>query len=116
MDLEVNAIKRELHLGGKTGYRNAERLYREGAYSRSIAEITTSGGPLNDSNRAKPGMEVVGLSHGDGDKEVRGTLIQLGDVAGSSRLLIAYEVSGDQDDYVECRVGGNPEPTTNGCK
>lgn len=109
------AINTQLfQVGGKTGMRNAERIFREGAHSFSIAELTLNQPPKK--KHLEVGMTVKGKLHADPTKHVTGTLSRIEgyDDEYASRLVVAYDNVVDDDGYV-CQVGGLPDPIVDGC-
>ena len=90
----------------------AQDVYERGVSSMSYAELTLEE-PL--ATALEKGTLVMGTSVNG--TQARGTLMEpYSD--GSQVIKVVYEVSDVQDSYVNCRVGGAPEPymILEGCK
>jgi hypothetical protein len=109
IDQDLHAIIRELR---KFNFDRAERIYREGGHSSPIAKLTIAGDGLNVDIPA--GSQVVGPSLKDGEDGARGFLVADAKV-GEHDIIVAYEISSVQDNYVGCQVGALTDTFTNGC-
>jgi hypothetical protein len=113
--LPQNAIDLDLHLIKKWLYREnfdaAERVYREGAHSESVAKLKLET-PLDA--EIPEGSEVVGVTT-TGDAQVTGRLMESAK-PDQTVVLVRYDVNEIQDNYVNCQVGGSPAPETTGCE
>ncbi len=91
--------------GGTLNLAIAKETYEQGASSFSYAEVILDT-PLEGVLEA--GTVVVGASYANvGD--VMGTVLETVDT-GSDVVKIRYSVRDDQANYLNCRVGGAPEP------
>jgi len=109
IDLDQEALEAQLAAGTDEGMANAMKIYTEGAFSKSYAEITL------DAALASPlpkGTDVKGTST-NGD-EIRGATQDEAD-AGDKIIRVRYRVTGVQESFVGCQVGGNPDPVLDGC-
>ena len=100
----------ELASGTDEGREGALRIYSEGAFSGSYADVVLDSGLPIDLAK---GLTVFGISS-DGSI-VRGALLapsRTGDFV----LKIKYYISPIQEAWSSCHVGGNPNPTMSGCK
>lgn len=88
----------------------ARRVYQEGAFSRSYAEVRISSvlPRMVYSNEEFIGqsatnetVDMIALQAIDADSDV---------------LQLEYVTYDDQANYVNCQVGANPEPNLEGCK
>jgi hypothetical protein len=86
-------------------------VYREGAFSKPVAELEFLD-PLDQD--IPEGTSVVGDAVANG-AEVTGTVLN-GALKGDDHVLVQYHISHVQESYVQCQVGGNPKPNTQGCK
>ena len=111
LDLDLHEVKIHLKLETNTGYKIAERVYREGGYSKPVAEIQF---PIGLPEDILEGTPVTGEGVAN-DTTVTGTVYKRAD-KGETLLLVRYDIGEDQDSYVQCQVGGNPNPNTDGCK
>ena len=89
--------------------RAAERIYSEGGYSKSVAEITLNSALVSAvssgtkvTGTAMDGSQVVGKAYEDYS-------------TGSTSFAIQYQTSDSQANYVNCQVGGLASPNTDGC-
>jgi hypothetical protein len=109
IDLDQEAMEQQLALGNVDSYAAARRIYEEGAYSKSVAEVTLATGLPNNVEKATvifgigaDGNQVAGKAYED-------------NAAGSTRLLVQYQTSDSQKGYVNCQVGASLTPNTVGC-
>ena len=100
----------QLALGTDQGRDAALRVYQEGAFSKSYAEITLTeplkidvGAGVTVTGKNADGMEVMGKTT-DPFK------------TGDTIILVQYHAGTVQATYTDCHVGGNPDPNTKGCK
>ena len=108
--MDQQAIEAQLAAGTDEGMANALRIYSEGAFSKSFAEVTLS----EALGSAVPkGTEVSGTNT-NGD-EIRGVTLDEAE-AGDKIVRVQYATTGVQATYVGCQVGGNPDPKYDGCK
>lgn len=110
IDLDQQAIEAQLAAGTDEGKDNALKIYTEGAFSKSYAEIALDTALANTLSK---GVEVVGVNAA-GD-EIRGAVLDEADV-GDRIVRVQYATTGVQETYVGCQVGGNPDPVLDGCK
>ncbi len=101
-----HAIIKTLLMGGTFNLATAREIYERGASSLSYAEITLDE-PLDIV--LNEGTLVVGASFANDMEEVMGTVLETVE-EGSNVVKIRYFVRGDQENPVNCRVGGAPEP------
>lgn len=102
-------MERELALGTSQSFATAKEIYKNGAFSKSVARVTLTTaltGPLNES-------AVVSGKTEAGD-EVVGTLLD-NYPSGTTAIEIQYQTNSDQSSYVGCQVGASPDPFTEGC-
>ncbi len=113
LDLDLQLIQSELEKERESGFRIAQRVYQEGAFSRPVAELYLDQ-ELESSIPA--GAEVIGTAY---DWEtyalVKGTL-HVKAQKGTRVLEILYDIRDDQENYVQCQAGANPNPFIDGCK
>merc|ERR1712176_1230477 len=83
--------------------------YEEGAYSKSVATVTLSAGLPADVPKGTSitgvgadGNMVIGKAHGD-------------NAAGATSIIVQYQTSDSQKNYVGCQVGAAINPNTEGC-
>ena len=110
IDLDQEALETQLALGTDQGFQAALRIYTEGAFSKSYAEITLTTGVAVD-----VGKDVTVFGRAADGTQIRGktmTAVKTGDTV----LEIEYHASPVQAQWTNCHVGGNPEPNTDGCK
>jgi hypothetical protein len=110
IDLDLHVIKEQLQMGTSTSYRTAEKVYRDGAHSKSVADLHLD--ETLDQDHPK-GTTVIGIAKKD-DLQVTGTLMEAAK-KGDQFLLVQYSVNQIQSNYVHCQVGANPSPNTEGC-
>ena len=110
IDLDQQAIEGELAAGTDEGMANALKIYTQGAFSKSYAEVTLDD-PL--ANSLPQGTEVIGTST-NGD-EVRGSVLDEAE-SGDRIVRVQYDTTSVQASYVGCQVGGNPNPVFDRCK
>jgi hypothetical protein len=103
-------MEAQLALSTDQGRNAALRIYTEGAFSKSYAEITLAV-PL-EVDVAKE-TTVVGKT-ADGN-EVRGATTDIFRT-GDTIIEVQYHAGTSQATWTNCHVGGNPEPNTKGCK
>lgn len=109
IDLDQQAIEAQLAAGTDEGMANAMKIYSEGAFSKSYAEVTLDAALASSLPK---GAEVQGTNT-NGD-EIRGATLDEAD-AGDKIIRVQYSVTGVQESYVGCQVGGNPDPVLDGC-
>jgi len=109
IDLDQEAMEQQLSLGNEDAYAQALRIYSEGAYSKSVAEVTLSAPLIMD---VEKGTEIFGVG-ADGN-QVAGKAYE-DNAAGATALIIQYRTSDSQKDYVSCQVGASTTPNTVGC-
>mmetsp|Transcript_55071 Transcript_55071/g.133798 ORF Transcript_55071/g.133798 Transcript_55071/m.133798 type:complete len:512 (-) Transcript_55071:94-1629(-) len=109
LDLDQQAMELELAKCTAESLSAAERIYTEGGYSKSVAEITLSSplvSPVSSGTKvtgtAIDGSQVVGKAYADYS-------------TGSTSFAIQYQTSDSQANYVNCQVGGLASPNTDGC-
>jgi hypothetical protein len=107
IDNDLAAIALLLSKKTETTFSQAQDIYEEGSFSKSIAEITLDTGALS---RIDAGTVVTYTSDG---------LIVVGTVKtevaqGSTPMSIQYQVL--DNGGLTCNVGGNPTPVLDGCK
>ena len=110
IDLDQRAIETQLALGTDQGRQAALKVYAEGAFSKSYAEVTLTSALQVD---VEKGTTVMG-ANADA-KQVRAKTMT-DTKAGDTVLLLQYHASPVQASWTDCHVGGNPEPNTNGCE
>lgn len=104
-------MEEQLALGTTDSYTLARKIYEEGAYSKSYAEVTLSTG-LPDA--VGEGAEIIGKAADGG--EVRGEALESA-TKGATTLKIQYATTDIQASYVNCQVGALEElGNTEGCK
>ncbi|CAJ1931940.1 unnamed protein product [Cylindrotheca closterium] len=109
IDQDLHVIHLELKKETQRGWTNAEKIYREGAFSKPVAKILLNS-PLEDDLPAKTTVKGVDTS----GFPVSGTLFKEAKVD-ERELMIQYDISEVQANYVNCQVGGNPAPNVGGC-
>ena len=113
VNLDFEHILAELDKGTRTGFATATRIYQEGAYSGSIAELvlvepldvdvprgTILTGQAYDSSKYTQVSGKTFRAHSKGDRTIE----------------VAYDAIGGETASIPCKVGGNPTPTLEGCK
>jgi len=102
-------MEEHLLLPSEESFMTALKLYTEGAYSKSVAQITLSsalsssiekGAPITGFNAA--GDQVVGKAYED-------------NAAGATTIIVQYKTSDSQKKYIGCQVGASTSPNTEGC-
>ena len=113
LDLDLKLIRSALSVEIESAFRIAQRVYLEGAFSRSVAELFLDD-KLEDDLPA--GSEVVGPSYGTVPTYtvIRGTT-HVQAPKGTRVVEVRYDVRGG-DGYEPCRVGANPRTRLDGCK
>lgn len=109
IDLDQQAIESQLATGTEEGFAAALRIYQEGAFSKSYAEVKLDTALTMD---LPAGTEIVGSN--SNDDEIRGTLLDEAE-AGDVMVRVQYSTTGVQASYVTCQVGANPDPVFDGC-
>jgi hypothetical protein len=109
IDLDQEAMEQQLSLGNEDAYAQALRIYSEGAYSKSVAEVTLSEPLIMD---VEKGTDIFGV--GSDGNQVAGKAYE-DNAAGATALIIQYRTSDSQKDYVSCQVGASTTPNTDGC-
>jgi len=107
--LDQEAMEIQLSLANEESYKNALRIYTEGAYSKSVAEVTLAGPLLTDVEKGTPFMGKTA-----GGQQVAGKAYE-DNAAGSTSIVFQYKVSETQRNYVDCQVGASTTPNTAGC-
>jgi hypothetical protein len=104
-------MEEQLALGTTDSYILAQKIYEEGAYSKSYAEVTLS---TELSGAVQEDAEAVGKDASGG--EVRGRAMESA-TKGATTLQIQYATTDIQASYVNCQVGALEElGNTEGCK
>ena len=101
-------MEKQLAFQSSDSFGKAQRIYEEGAHSKSIAVITLTSAPNGPINA---GATVTGV--GENGSQVTGTVLE--NVANSQTVEVQYDTIAIQNEYVGCRVGANPDPYTAGC-
>ena len=102
--------------GTEQSWQFANDIYEMGAHSKTVATVKL-GKPIGKD--VKKGVDVIGFSGNTGGdnvviREVRGSVYE--DTASTSLTLkMKYETSTIQSRYLDCQVGGNPDPNIDGC-
>jgi len=111
IDLDQAAIEAELAKKTPEAFQTALRIYQEGGYSKSYAQITLIS-PLT--TFVGTGTTIIGRN-ADGN-EVAGKAYE-DYQSGTSVIKVQYATTDIQATYVECQVGGLPEGSRNlvGC-
>jgi len=109
IDLDQEAMEQQLAFGNVDSYAAARKIYEEGAYSKSVAEVTLASGLPNN---VEKGTIIFGASV-DGN-QVAGKAYE-DNAAGSTRLIVQYQTSDSQKNYVNCQVGASTSPNLDGC-
>jgi len=109
IDLDQEAMEIQLALANDQSYAAAKAIYEEGAFSKNVASVTLSSAlPAN----AEKGTAISGV---DADGNVVSGKAYEDNVAGANTILVQYQTSDSQANYVGCQVGANPNPNTKGC-
>jgi len=102
-----------LDLQTDEGFASAKALYENGAFSKTVSDLTVSGGLAVDIPK---GTKLTGFSASTADEDASLQQASPVDVyaveeaaAGSTSLRVQYVNEG-------CYVGANPDPVTIGCK
>lgn len=107
--MDQAAIEEQLALGTDASYENALKIYTNGGNSKSVAKVTLTtaltsnvekGTQILGKNAA--GNEIVGKAYED-------------NAAGATSIMVQYQTSDDQKNYVGCQVGALVTTNTNGC-
>ena len=109
IDLDQEAMETQLAIGTDGSFAAAKKIYQEGAFSKSVASVRLSA-PLGTA--LEKGTPITGVSADGG--VVVGKAYE-DSAAGTVTLLVQYQTSDSQNNYVECQVGANPSPNTSGC-
>lgn len=112
LDLDLRLIQSQLATERDSGFRIAQRVYQEGAYSRPAAELILSE-PLEVDIPA--GTEVIGPVYDESSFTLVKGVVHDDTKAGEIVLDVLYNIRDDQDDYVDCLAGANPDPFLGGC-
>jgi len=107
IDLDQKALEHQLAKQNQASFENALRIYNEGAFSKSAAEITLLT-PLDV--RLWKGTPVIGMSQ-IGNR-VDGKLYN-NVFAGETAITVQYDSTDIEEE--KCQVGANPEPILDGC-
>ena len=110
IDLDQKLIEEQLAMETDQGRVIAMKVYTEGAFSKSYAEIQLTQPLPVDVGK---GVEVFGQA-ADG-KIVRGKTAAAFKT-GDSIIQVQYHAGTQQATWTNCHVGGNPNPNTQGCK
>jgi hypothetical protein len=109
IDLDQEAMEGQLSLANDDAYKQALRIYSEGAYSKSVAEVTlTAPLPID----VEKGTLIMGVG-ADGN-QVAGKAYE-DNAAGATSIIIQYKTSDTQKNYVTCQVGASTTPNFQGC-
>lgn len=92
------------------GFENAQRIYAEGGNSNSYASLALATGLTA---MVAKDAEVTGGLDTSG-RPVVGKVLEDA-AAGSKTLKVQYSVSEVQASWLDCRVGGLPDPVLDGC-
>jgi hypothetical protein len=104
-------MEEQLAFGTTDSYALAQKIYEEGAYSKSYAEVTLSTGL---SGAVQAGAEIIGKDADGG--EVRGNALDSA-TKGATTLKVQYATTDIQASYVNCQVGALEElGNTEECK
>lgn len=109
LDLDQEAMEQQLSLANEDSYAQALRIYSEGAYSKSVAEITLTQALPMDVEKATVIMGV-----GADGNQVAGKAYE-DNAAGATSIIVQYKTSDSQKNYVSCQVGASTTPNTDGC-
>lgn len=112
LDLDLSLIQSQVATERESGFRIAQRVYQEGAYSRPAAELILNQ-PLEVDIPA--GTEVIGPVYDDQTFTLVKGIVHDDTKAGDNVLDVLYNIRDDQDDYVDCLAGANPDPVFGGC-
>jgi hypothetical protein len=92
------------------GWANAENIYRQGAYTKPVAILN-----LHHHLTASIPKDAAVIGVAVDGTQVSGTVLSEAKENEQS-LKIEYDIGEVQEDYVNCQVGANPSPITDGCK
>eukprot|EP00536_Pseudo-nitzschia_multiseries_P013019 jgi/Psemu1/245078/estExt_Genewise1.C_5300008 len=109
IDLDQAAMEEQLALATSESYANALKIYSEGAYSKSVAEVTLT---TSLSQNVPKGTVIMGVNT-DGN-QIAGKAYE-DNAAGATTLAVQYQTSDSQKNYVGCQVGAAVNPVTTGC-
>lgn len=109
IDLDQEAMEIQLSLANEDSFNAALRIYTEGAYSKSVAEVTLATPLPSD---VEKGTLIMGKG-ADGN-QVAGKAYE-DNAAGSTSIVFQYKVAETQKNYVNCQVGASTTPNTAGC-
>jgi hypothetical protein len=107
--LDQEEMELQLALGNDEAYANALAIYSEGAYSKSTAKVTLASAL---GSAIKKGTSVTG-KNASGNQVIGKTYEDYASVA--TEILIQYQTTDSQKNYVECQVGASLRPNTVGC-
>jgi len=107
IDLDQKALEQQFSIQTQESFEKALRIYREGAFSNPVAEITLLA-PLDVA--FWKGTPVIGISQ-TGNR-VDGKLYHTV-LAGETDITIQYDNTGIEEQ--KCQVRANPEPILDGC-
>jgi len=109
IDLDQEAMEQQLSLANDDAYKAAMRIYEEGAYSKSVAEVTlTAPLPID----VEKGTVIMGV--GSDGNQVAGKAYE-DNAAGATSIIVQYKTSDSQKNYVSCQVGASTTPNFDGC-
>ena len=98
-----------LALGTSDSFDNALAIYTQGAYSKSVADVTFAQPIGTDISKGdvivgtdKDGNQVIGKAYADY-------------TSAATSMLIQYKTSDNQSTYVTCQVGASQNPNIDGC-
>lgn len=109
VDLDQAEMEGQLALGTNQGYTRAQKIYEEGAFSKSVATVTLTAALTVPISK---GAVVTGTAVNG--QQVDGTVFKTAS-ADDTTLRIQYGINSIQSSYVGCQVGANPSPVTDGC-
>jgi hypothetical protein len=107
--LDQEEMELQLAFGNDEAYANALAIYSEGAHSKSTAKVTllsAVGSSISKgtsvSGKDASGNQVLGKTFEDY-------------ASGATEILIQYQTTDSQKNYVNCQVGASLTPNTVGC-
>jgi len=109
IDLDQEAMEGQLALGNEDAYAAALRIYTEGAHSKSVAEIKLTSPLPTD---VEKGTLIMGRG-ADGNQVAAKAYED--NAAGATDIIVQYQTSDSQKNYVMCQVGATTTPNTQGC-
>lgn len=109
IDLDQQLMEELLAKGTKQAKYQAMQVYMLGGFSKSLAEIH-----LNQQLNVNIPQNTEVFGKTTAGMQVRGT-VQEEAKSGDDSLTIEYHAGPDQASYVNCQVGGNPDPNKDGC-